>query len=231
MLAPILLVLGGPFTLALRALSPSSHGTRGPRELIVWALHSPFAKFFTNPLVVLVLYTVGLYGLYYTSLFGNLMSSHVGHTLMSTHFLLTGYLFYWVIIGVDPVPKPLPYWSKLLLLLVSMVVHSFFALPIMSATIPIATAWFSQVQPPWLADLLADTHTGGGIAWALGELPALVVLVALSVQWARSDSKLAARRDRQVARDGDAELDAYNERLARLAAADQAREARTRGNS
>jgi len=223
MLAPILLVLGGPFTLALRALPPAPRGEKGPRELIVWALHSPLARFFTNPIVVLLIYTVGLYGLYFTPLFPTLMSTHVGHVLMSLHFLVAGYLFYWVIIGVDPLPRPLPHWGKLVLLLVSMVIHSFFALPIMGATFPLAESWFSQVQPPWLADLVADTRLGGGIAWGFGELPALVVLVALSVQWARDDTKKARRRDRQVARDGDRELDAYNEHLARLAAADAAR--------
>ena len=228
MLAPILLVLGGPFTLALRAIPPAPHGTRGARELIVWALHSPLARFYTNPIVVLLLYTVGLYGLYFTPLFGLLMSSHIGHVLMTIHFLFSGYIFYWVVIGVDPVPKPIPYWAKLMLLLVSMVVHSFFALPIMNAVNPMSSEWFSQVQPPWLDSLLADTQTAGGIAWGFGEVPALIVLIALSVQWARDDTKIAKRRDRQVARDGDHELDEYNERLARLAAADAAREARER---
>ena len=154
------------------------------------------------------------------------MSSHLGHVLMSGHFLVAGYLFYWVIIGVDPLPRPLPYWGKLVMLLLSMVVHSFFALPIMSATTPIAAEWFASVQPPWLTDLVADTRLGGGIAWGFGEIPAFIVLVALSVQWARDDTKIARRRDRQVDRVGDHELDAYNERLARLAEADSAREAR-----
>jgi len=171
---------------------------------------------------------VGLYGLYFTPLFGLLMSSHIGHVLMTIHFLFSGYIFYWVVIGVDPVPKPIPYWAKLMLLLVSMVVHSFFALPIMNAVNPMSSEWFSQVQPPWLDSLLADTQTAGGIAWGFGEVPALIVLIALSVQWARDDTKIAKRRDRQVARDGDHELDEYNERLARLAAADAAREARER---
>ena len=226
MMAPIFLVLGAPFTLALRAIKPSPTGGRGPREWIVWGLHSPVARFFTNPIYVMLVYTVGLYGLYYTSLFGTLMSSHLGHVLMSGHFLVAGYLFYWVIIGVDPLPRPLPYWGKLVMLLLSMVVHSFFALPIMSATTPIAAEWFASVQPPWLTDLVADTRLGGGIAWGFGEIPAFIVLVALSVQWARDDTKIARRRDRQVDRVGDHELDAYNERLARLAEADSAREAR-----
>jgi len=48
------------------------------------------------------------------------------------------------------------------------------------------------------------------------------------VQWARSDSKEAKRRDRRVERDGDAELAAYNENLRRLAQHDSQTEGTSR---
>jgi putative copper resistance protein D len=50
----------------------------------------------------------------------------------------------------------------------------------------------------------------------LGEVPALIVLIAIMVQWARSDDREAVRKDRQADRDGDAELNAYNDRLAEM---------------
>ena len=31
---------------------------------------------------------------------------------MNLHFLLSGYLFYWVVIGVDPTPRPIPPLAK-----------------------------------------------------------------------------------------------------------------------
>jgi putative copper resistance protein D len=62
----------------------------------------------------------------------------------------------------------------------------------------------------------ADTRTAGGIAWGIAELPTLLLIVVLGVQWARSDEREARRRDRRVEREGDLELDAYNERLARM---------------
>ena len=88
----------------------------------------------------------------------------------------------------------------------------------MSLTQPLAPEWFSQVQPPWITDSLTDTLNGGGVAWAFGEIPALIVTVVVAVQWARSDERTARRLDRQSERDNDAELRAYNERLASLAA-------------
>lgn len=219
MLAPVLLVLGGPITLALRAIRPARGGARGPREWITWALHTPVTRFLTHPAYVLFIYTVGLYGLYYSGLYTTLMATHLGHLAMQVHFLAAGYLFYWVVIGVDAGPRSLPYSARLILLMASLVIHSFFAVPMMMAASPMVADWYAMVRPPWLADPIADTHVAGGIAWGFGEIPTLAVAIALAVQWSRSDDREARRADRRADLDGDADLRAYNERLARLDAA------------
>ncbi|HNE87998.1 MAG: cytochrome c oxidase assembly protein [Candidatus Nanopelagicales bacterium] len=220
MVAPILLALSSPMTLALRAL-PATHGPRrGAREWLVWAMHTPVAKFVTHPLWALFVFTIGLYGLYYTSLFSWLMTSHIGHVAMQLHFLAAGYLFSWVVIQTDPLPRDLPHWQRLLLALVAAILHSFFAVPIMMSDTAFGYEWYSQVQPPWLDDLVADTRDAGGIAWGIAEIPTLLLVLAVSVQWARDDTREAKRRDRRVDRDGDAELAAYNENLRRLAERD-----------
>ena len=216
MIAPILLVLGTPITLALRAIPPAPAGRRGPREWIVWGINSPVAKFVTHPIWVLLVFTVGLYGLYYTPLFPWLMGSHLGHVLMQVHFLLAGYLFAYVVLGLDPAPRTLPAWLRLLMLLIAIALHSFFAVPIMMSDVAFAGEWYSQVQPPWIDDQVAETRIAGGVAWSIAEIPALILMVVLGVQWSRSDAREARRKDRQADRDGDAELAAYNERLQRL---------------
>lgn len=218
MLIPILLVMGAPATLALRALSPRSGAGAGwgPREWLVYLLHCPAAVILTNPLVVMVLYFAGLYGLYLSSWFGTLMGSHVGHVAMQTHFVLSGYLFYWILIGIDPRPRLLPYWQRFMLLIISSALHGFFAVIIMMSELPIAAEWFSAVQPPWVTDLLQDTVLGGQAAWAIGEFPLLIVAIALAVQWSRSDERDARRMDRQADRDGGQELASYNAYLAQL---------------
>ena len=213
MIAPILLVMGTPITLALRAINPAPSGRRGPREWIAWGINTPVAKFITHPLWVLLIFTVGLYGLYYTPLFGWLMGSHLGHLAMQVHFLLAGYLFSYVVLGLDPAPRVLAPWLRMLMLLVAMSLHSFFAVPIMMSDIVFAGDWYSQVQPPWVTDLVARTKLAGGIAWGIAEVPSLMLMIVLAVQWARSDDREARRHDRQADRDGEAELTAYNERL------------------
>ncbi len=220
MLAPILLVLGAPATLALRALKPAVGNERGPREWLVWFLHSWITRILTNPFYVFVVYVIGLYGLYFTPAFGWLMGSHIGHILMEVHFIASGYLFYWVIIGIDPRPRPLPYWGRLVLLLMALGVHGFFAVAMMMGTEPIAPEWYGIVRPDWVVDPLQDTLNGGQVAWGLSEIPTLIVLVAIAVQWSRSDDREAKRKDRQADRDDDAELRAYNEHLAEISRRD-----------
>jgi putative copper resistance protein D len=225
MLGPIFLVLGAPATLALRALKPSRTGERGPREWLVLFLNSKVNALATNPFFVFFIYVVGLYGLYLTPAFGWLMGSHIGHIVMQLHFIFAGYLFYWVLIGIDPRPHPLPYWGRIILLLLAMSVHAFFSVILMMGTTPMAIEWYGVVRPDWVVDPLADSVFGGQVAWGIAEFPALIVFIAIMVQWSRSDDREAKRSDRQAQRDGDAELRAYNERLAGL---NQGSDGRTR---
>ena len=57
---------------------------------------------------------------------------------------------------------------------------------------------------------------GGALMWGIGEIPTMIVAIAVGFQWSMADKKLAARIDRQADRDGDAELTAYNEMFERL---------------
>jgi len=223
MLGPIFLVLGAPATLALRALKPSSAGERGPREWLVLFLNSRINGFATNPFFVFFIYVIGLYGLYLTPAFGWLMGSHIGHVVMQLHFIFAGYLFYWVLIGIDPRPHPLPFWGRIILLLLAISVHAFFSVILMMGTTPMAIEWYGIVRPEWVVDPIADSIYGGQVAWGIAEFPALIVFIAIMVQWARSDDRDAKRKDRQAERDGDAELNAYNERLASLHQGSQGR--------
>jgi putative copper resistance protein D len=67
------------------------------------------------------------------------------------------------------------------------------------------------------SDLLADQYLGGGMAWAMGEIPLILVMGAILVQWFRTDSREARRFDRSESRTDDAQLEAYNARLRDLA--------------
>jgi cytochrome c oxidase assembly factor CtaG len=136
---------------------------------------------------------------------------------MNVHFLASGYLFYWVVIGVDPTPRPIPPLAKLAVVFASLPLHAFFAIILMSTNNVLGESFYRSLQLSWHTDLLGDQHLGGGMAWAAGEIPLIVVMIALLVQWTRSDQRTAKRLDRAADRDEDAELAAYNAMLAELA--------------
>jgi len=235
MVAPIGLVLGAPVTLALRTL-PGQRGPDdfSPRQLLTAALHSGPARLLTHPLVALALFVGGFYGLYFTGAFPALMSSYLGHVAMEFHFLAVGFLFFSVVLGVDPLPRRLPAIARVGLLFAAMPFHAFFSITIMSGQTVLAGDYFAALDRPYWTDLLDDQHLGGGIGWAMGELPIVFVLLALFAQWVRSDAREASRFDRAADRAAsraeqrgaggepaaDDALGQYNAYLAQLAARD-----------
>ncbi|MBM7169205.1 cytochrome c oxidase assembly protein [Streptomyces sp. G44] len=217
MLSPILLLLGAPITLALRALPVAARGHKGPREWLLWLLHSRYMRIITHPAFTIPLFIASLYALYFTPLFDTLMGSKAGHIGMMVHFLAVGLVFFWPIMGVDPGPHRPGYVMRMLELFAGMPFHAFFGIALMMATQPMIGTY---MHPPASLgiDALADQEAAGGIAWAFSEIPSVVVLVALLFQWRRSEDREARRKDRAADRDGDKELEAYNAYLASLAA-------------
>lgn len=218
MLAPVLLVMGAPITLALRALpGPDAPGGDGPRQVLVSFLNSRWSKVVTNPAFATIMFVGSLYGIYFTGVYDWLMGNHLGHALMEIHFLLAGFLYYEVLIGSAPLPKRLPHLGRLGLLLAVAPFHAFFAVSIMSMSTVIGESYYALLDRPYATDLLADQELGGSLTWALGEVPLLLVAVVLLFQWFRDDTRRAKQRDRQADRDADAELEAYNAMLTRIA--------------
>ena len=226
MLAPIGLVLGAPITLALRALpqgrTPEERGVRG---MLIAFLHSKYSVLLTNPLTALALFDGSLFVLYFTNLFGNLMQSHAGHLFMNIHFLLTGFLFFHVIIGIDPNPRKIPHIVRIVILFAAMSIHAFFAIALLATTTLIDKGYYGSLKTPWLGDLLADQHAAGAIAWGMGEIPIILALIATFIHWMRDDSREAKRIDRNEARmaamgEPD-DLAQYNNYLSQLQRRDQ----------
>ncbi|WP_460795961.1 cytochrome c oxidase assembly protein [Microbacterium sp. GXF0217] len=228
MAIPLLLVSGAPITLALRAIEKRDDGTRGGREWIMWAVHSPFARIVTHPFVAAGLFVGSLWAFYFTDLFRWSMYEHLGHEWMVAHFLISGYLFVMSLIGVDPVPYRLPYPGRLITLIAVMAMHAFFGIAIMMQTGLMVSEWFGAMGRTWGPTPLEDQYIGGGIAWSVGEIPTLVLAITVAIQWSRNDTKVQRRRDRHADRTGEAELEEYNARLAELAAKDARAAARER---
>ncbi|MFI6091044.1 cytochrome c oxidase assembly protein [Streptomyces sp. NPDC051218] len=217
MLSPILILMGAPITLALRALPVAARGSKGPREWLLWVLQSRYMRIITHPAFTIPLFIASLYALYFTPLFDTLMGSKPGHIGMMVHFLAVGLVFFWPIMGVDPGPHRPGYIMRMLELFAGMPFHAFFGIALMMASEPMVGTYKNPPSSLGI-DALADQTAAGGIAWAFSEVPSVLVLLALLFQWYRSDQRQARRTDRAADRDGDKELEAYNAYLASLAA-------------
>ena len=221
--APVLLVMGGPITLLLR--TTSAHGSGRPvglHDLANAMMNWRLVQVVLNPIIVWLLFVGSLYVLYFSPLFDVLMRYHWAHQLMAVHFLISGYLFYWLIIGVDRPPSSMPHIAKLGFVFAAMPFHAFFAVVVLSTDgALIGENFYTSLDLPWLTDLAAQQRAGGQVTWATGELPLFVMIIALVAQWFRQDQREARRRDRAADAGHDDSLDAYNEMLAALAARDR----------
>ncbi len=216
---PFFLVLGAPLTLASRTLKARKDKTLGPRELLLSTAHSRYLGFWANPIVASINFFGSLIVFYFSGLFELALRTHTGHVIMVIHFMLAGYMFCWILIGIDPGPKRWAPSLRLVLLFATMSFHAFFGIALISGTALLGGDFFRALNLPWVPDPLADQVNGGAITWGVGEAPMLLLALMVGVVWMRADEHDAKRLDRQAERDHDAALNAYNEELARRAAA------------
>jgi len=113
------------------------------------------------------------------------------------------------------VPNRPSYPVRLIVLFATMASHAFFGLGLTTGTGLLLADWYGAMG--WGTSALADQQAGGGIAWSVGEVPTLVLAIAVALLWSRSDTRESKRYDRKADRDGDAELNAYNAMLAERA--------------
>jgi putative copper resistance protein D len=217
MAVPIFLVPGAPVTLISRAAHKRKDESRGLREWVLWAVHTPWARFFGSPLISAVMFASSLLVFYFTPIFGWATRDHLGHEWMIVHFLITGYLFVQSLIGADPGPKLASYPIRLMVLILTLTFHAFFGLALMQGTTLLLPEWFGAMGRVWGAAPLDDQQTGGAIAWGIGELPSAVLTIIVSRQWFMADQREQKRLDRASDRSGNKDIEEYNAMLAKLA--------------
>ena len=196
MVVPLFLALGAPVTLALRALR------RRPRGWLLVVIHSWVAKLLTFPPLTLALFIVTPWALYFSGWYGATLHSSFLHEVTHVHLVLAGSLFFWPLLGIDPVPGRVSYPFRLLMIFLSLPFHAFLGVTIMSQTDLIGGSWYPALHQvlPWLPNPADDQHLAGGILWASGDLVGLLFFAVLFVQWVRSSIREAAREDRRLDR-------------------------------
>ncbi|MCF6746136.1 cytochrome c oxidase assembly protein [Blastococcus sp. KM273128] len=207
----MLLMLGAPVSLAIRALPRRGWGAVA-RRLLLRALRSKLARLLAHPVVTTVIFVGSLYALYFTPVFDFLMRSWWGNVVMLLFFLSTGLLAFGGAFALGPWPHRASPPARLAELVVPGPLHAFFAVALMMASTPVVRT-FANPPPGWGIDVMTDQLAAGNIVWGFGEVPSIIAVAIVYLQWTRSEETLTKVSDRRV----DADLEAYNAHLRRLA--------------
>jgi putative copper resistance protein D len=196
MVAPVFLALGAPVTLALRTLP------KRPRARLLSVLHSRVLGVLSFPAIPWLLFIGSPFALYFSGWYGATLDSRALHDLMHVHFVLTGCLFFWPIIGVDPVPGKVSHPFRILLLFATMPFHAFLGVAIMTVEASGNGLLAPTHYLPLIgrADAVFQQQVGGGLIWASGDLVGLLFIGVAVVQWMQASDREAAREDRRLDR-------------------------------
>jgi cytochrome c oxidase assembly factor CtaG len=192
MVAPLLLVLGAPITLALQA------GSRPVQRRILRILRSGPVKVLTHPLTAWLLFSTSIVTLYFTPLYELSLRNGWFHVATHAYFVLAGCLFLAHVVGLDPIPHALGYGARLLYVVVLLPFHTFVGVALLAMNTVIASGWYDHVDRAWGARPLADQRTGAGLLWVSGELFGLLCIGIVVYQWMSAEERAAARHDRRL---------------------------------
>ena len=195
MLAPVFLALGAPITLALRTLAET------PRRWLLRLLHSRVAAVLAFPPVAFVVFVASPWVLYFSGWYEASLRSAVLHDMLHVHFVVVGCLFFWPLLGLDPVPGRVAYPFRLLTVFATLPFHAFLGVTIMSMHNLLAGDWYRSLRRSWPPSALDDQHLAGGIVWASGDVVGFLFFTVLFVQWVRQSATEAAREDRRFDRE------------------------------
>ena len=206
MVAPIFLALGAPVTLALRTLPP------GGRAVLLRVLHSKVAAVLASPPVSFTLFVASPWVLYFSGLYEETLRSPLLHDLMHLHFVIIGCLFFWPLLGLDPVPGRVAYPFRMLMVFATLPFHAFLGVTIMSMDSLIASDWYYGLDRHWPPTPVDDQHIAGSVLWGSGDIVGLVIFGVLFAQWVRASQREAEREDRRLDREEAAERRASSPR-------------------
>jgi len=180
--APILYALSAPVTLALQA------SDRRTQQRLLKVLHHPVVEFVTNPVFVVFMAYVTMIVFFLTPFYNLSLEHPLLHDLTHLHFLVSGCLFWWLVVGRDPSRWRLSYPAKLGILAIGIPVTAVLGVSLTGAHDSIAPLFHS----------VADTHQGGSILWVVGEITTFVAMAVIVYHWMRFEEREAVRADRQL---------------------------------
>jgi len=198
LVVPLFLALGRPLTL-LATVFPRA----GARLTAV--INGRPARILTFPAITTFALVAVPFVMYFTSWYTAAFHSTTVRELTYLVLMVPGFVFFWTLLRVDPVPKQYPYAVSMWITGAAVIGDAFFGVAVIADQNLIGASYFHALARPWGPTLATDQVIAGGVLWILGDLVGLPFLAAQLIHMMREDESDAARID--------AELDAQQAQL------------------
>jgi cytochrome c oxidase assembly factor CtaG len=191
LVVPLFLVLGRPITLATTVFPRA--GAR-----IEAGIRSPVARILTFPAITTFALVGVPFVMYFTSWYTAVFNNDAVRELTYLVLMVPGFVFFWTLLRVDPVPKAYSYAVSMWITSAEVIGDAFFGIAVIATTTLIGGAYYQALGRPWGPSLRTDQVIGGGVLWILGDLVGLPFLAAQLIQLMREDEADAAEIDAEL---------------------------------
>ncbi len=188
LVVPLFLAMGKPLTL-LGEAQPQI-GRRVER-----LVRGRAAKVLTFPAITTLLLVAVPMTMYFTSWYTAVFASGTVRELTYLILMVPGYVFFWTLLRVDPVPKEYPYGVAMWITAAEVIGDAFFGIAVIADQTLIGAAHYHAVGYPYGPSLATAQVIGGGIIWILGDFVGLPFLAVQLIQMMRADKREAAEID------------------------------------
>jgi cytochrome c oxidase assembly factor CtaG len=191
LLVPLFLALGRPVTLFTAAFPQA--GAR-----LQAAIGSRLARVLTFPAITTFALIAVPFVLYFTTWYTWVFRSTTVRELTFVALMIPGYVFFWTLLRVDPVPKKYPYAVSMWITGAEVIGDAFFGIAVIADQNLLGWAYYHALARPWGPSLATDQVLGGGVLWILGDLVGLPFLAVQLIHMMREDESDAARIDAEL---------------------------------
>lgn len=190
---PTLVTLSGPMRMVVEIARLRGADVEYDPDWLPAPFRSRAVVWVTDPLNTLIIVTVTVFALYATPLLEASLRSAPLHLTVNLFALAVGCLFWWSVLGLDPVPSPRPRSYRLWVLAGFAVLFAGIAARIYLSEVVLAGDWFAELDWRWV-DMPIDQQVGARLMW-IGAL----VLGPLLALLARPRPEPATQRDTEDA--------------------------------
>jgi cytochrome c oxidase assembly factor CtaG len=199
LVVPLFLAMGKPLTLTETAFPRTSGSMRA-------VVSSRAARVVTFPAITALALVAVPMVMYFTSWYTAVFHNVTVRELTFLALMIPGYVFFWTLLRVDPVPKEYLYGVAMWITAAEVIGDAFFGIAVIADNNLIAGPYYHAVGYPWGPSLATSQVIGGGIIWILGDFVGLPFLAVMLIQMMREDKAEAAAIDaeldaREAARD------------------------------